>query len=138
MSVPNTKKKETIKNEMVIWWFGTVVFAFFPLLLTILMSYWRYGTSDIHSVLGNGDLILSAFSIAIPTLIKCAKNRQTLFFLLLFGSFLEIVAYAIFKTNEVNMPAVVYVTSVACVLSSVIMCYIGERYMGRRGMYEAA
>lgn len=137
MSASCEQKKETIRNEMVIWWFGTVVFAFFPLLLTILMSYWRYGTADIHGVLGNGDLILSAFSIAIPTLIKCAKKRQALFFLLLFGSFLEIVAYAIFKTNEVNIPMVVYVTSVGCILSSVIMCYIGERYVGRRGMYEA-
>ena len=137
MLAPSKQKQESIINEMINWWFGTVAFAFFPLLLTILMSCWRYGAVDFHDVLGNGELILAAFTIAIPTLIKCAKKRQTIFFLLLFGSFLEIVAYAIFKTNEENLLGVVYVTSVICILSSVIICYIGERHTGRRGIYEA-
>ena len=122
------KTPATRKGDQAIeWWFGTVFLAFFPLLLAVVISLVRSGSVDFNRIFGDGELILSAFLIAIPTLIKCSKNNRLLFFLLLFSCFFLLSAYVSIKTNTNNVPVVVYITSGICVGSSILVSYIGEK-----------
>lgn len=119
--------KEKNNDEMIDWWVGTVILAFFPMIISIITSLCRYGSVDLNRMFGDGELILSAFLITTPSLINFYKENiyqqgsKVLFYLLLFTAFFQLVAYTSIKTNSSNEPTVVYITSALCVFSSVII-----------------
>ena len=120
-------------GEMIDWWVGTVFLAFFPIIVSILISFFRYASVDLNRMLGDGELILSAFLVTTPTLINFykentyQKGNKLLFYLLLFAAFFQLVAYTSIKTNPINIPSVVYTTSIACVISSIVISRLGEK-----------
>lgn len=125
--------KEKNNDEMIDWWVGTVILAFFPMIISIITSLCRYGSVDLNRMFGDGELILSAFLITTPSLINFYKENiyqqgsKVLFYLLLFTAFFQLVAYTSIKTNSSNEPTVVYITSALCVFSSVIISWPGEK-----------
>lgn len=125
--------KRRSNEDMIDWWVGTVVLAFFPMIISIITSLCRYGTVDINRMFGDGELILSAFLITTPSLINFFKRNiynngyKLLFYLLLFTAFFQLVAYTSIKTNSSNIPFVVYITSALCVFSSIIISWQGEK-----------
>lgn len=135
MSKPSGTKEEKIVNneDMIDWWIGTVFLAFFPTIFSIITSLCRYGTVDVNRMFGDGELILSAFLIATPSLINFFKENiyrkgyKLLFYSLLFTAFFQLVAYTSIKTNSSNKPIVVYITSALCVISSIIISWQGEK-----------
>lgn len=126
----NNKKSD---DEMIDWWVGTVILAFFPMIISIITSLCRYGAVDINRMFGDGELILSAFLITTPSLINFYKENiyqrgyKLLFYLLLFTAFFQLVAYTTIKTNSTNKSIVVYITSALCVISSIIISWQGEK-----------
>lgn len=133
----NTKdhivRQAAFSNEMIDWWVGTVLLAFFPIIISIVISLCRYASVDLNRMLGDGELILSAFLITTPTLINFykensyQKGNKLLFYLLLFAAFFQLVAYTSIKTNSSNIPIVVYITSIACVIASIFISQLGEK-----------
>lgn len=125
--------KEKNNDEMIDWWVGTVILAFFPMIISIITSLCRYGSVDLNRMFGDGELILSAFLITTPSLINFYKENiyqqgsKVLFYLLLFTAFFQLVAYTSIKTNSSNEPTVVYITSALCVFSSVIISWLEEK-----------
>ena len=57
----STVKDKKTSDEMIDWWVGTVILAFFPMIISIITSLCRYGSVDINRLFGDGELILSAF-----------------------------------------------------------------------------
>ena len=57
--------KEKNNDEMIDWWVGTVILAFFPMIISIITSLCRYGSVDLNRMFGDGELILSAFLITL-------------------------------------------------------------------------
>ena len=120
-------------DDMLDWWIGTVFFAFFPAIVSIIISLCRYGSVDINRIFGDGELILCAFSITTPSLIGFFKadiynkGYKKLFYLLLLSVFFELITYTSIKTNSTNIPLVVYITSILCVISSVLISWQGEK-----------
>ena len=57
----STVKDKKTNDEMIDWWVGTVILAFFLLIISIITSLCRYGSVDINRLFGDGELILSAF-----------------------------------------------------------------------------
>lgn len=125
------------KAELVDWWVGTVVLAFFPMIISVITSLCRYGNVDINRMIGDGELIISAFLITTPSLINYYKEttkktiHKKIFYLLLFAAFFQLTAYTSIKTTPHNIPCVVYITSAICVISSVIIAWQGEKYLQR-------
>lgn len=134
----NGKKSDAKKNnEMIDWWVGTVILAFFPMIVSILINLCRYATLGLNRIIGDGELILSAFLVTTPSLINFCKENlyqkgyKLLFYFLLFASLLQLVAYTSIKTNPANIPEVVYITSALCVISSIIISRQGEKCIRR-------
>jgi hypothetical protein len=131
----STVKDKKTNDEMIDWWVGTVILAFFPMIISIITSLCRYGSVDINRLFGDGELILSAFLITTPSLINFYKENiyqqgyKLLFYMLLFTAFLQLVAYTTIKTNSTNKPVVVYIASALCVISSIIISWQGEKCM---------
>lgn len=131
--------KQTVekKVELIDWWVGTVILAFFPIIISVIMSFCRYGNVDINRMIGDGELIISAFLVTTPSLINYFKEstkqlvNKKIFYLLLFAAFFQLTAYTSIKTNSTNIPCVVYITSALCVVSSIIIAWQGEKYLQR-------
>lgn len=126
-------------SDMMDWWVGTVILAFFPIFISIIISLCRYATVDLNRMIGDGELILSAFLVTTPSIINSYKESsyqkgstyKLVFFLLLFVAFFQLTAYTSIKTNPENIPGVVYITSALCVLSSIIISWQGEKLLKR-------
>lgn len=135
MDYYNSRKENSVKksNEMIDWWVGTVILAFFPMIISVIISLCRYATVDVNRMIGDGELILSAFLVITPSLISFCKENlyqkgyKLLFYFLLFAAFFQLVAYTSIKTNPTNIPEVVYITSALCVVSSIIISRQGEK-----------
>lgn len=134
----NSKGNSVNKSsEMIDWWVGTVILAFFPMIVSMLINLCRYATLDLNRMIGDGELILSAFLVTTPSLIGfCRENLyqkgyKLLFYFLLFAAFFQLVAYTSIKTNPTNIPEVVYITSALCVISSIIISRQGEKCIRR-------
>ena len=123
-------------GKMVDWLYDTVTMAFFPLIFSMVISLCRTGTIDFNRLLGDGELILSAFLISIPAINQCPLDWKGLHRLLQLISFLQLGAYTAIKTNDMNKPVVVYITSALCVISSVIISGVGEMIFERRNSDE--
>ena len=128
------------KNDMIDWWVGTVLLTFFPILVSIVISLCRNGAVDINRMVGDGELILSAFLVITPSIMNYyrtnpaqnGKEHKIIFYLLLFVAFFQLTAYTSIKTNPSNIAHVVYITSALCVISSVIISWQGEKLLKRR------
>ncbi len=126
----NNKQKS---SEMIDWWVETVILTFFPIIISVITSLCRYSTVDINRMIGDGELIISAFLIITSSLINfCKKNLyqkgyKRLFYFLLLIAFLQLVAYTSIKTNPINIPEVVYLTSALCVISAITISFQGEK-----------
>lgn len=127
------------KNDMLDWWVGTVILTFFPILISIIISLCRSGTVDINRMIGDGELILSAFLVIIPFIMNYYKvnsvqkkrGHKLIFYSLLFVAFFQLTAYTSIKTNPTNIENVAYITSILCVASSIIISWQGEKFMQR-------
>lgn len=121
--------------EMVDWWVGTVILAFFPMIVAVIASLCMYGKVDINRLIGDGELIISAFLVTTPSLINyyrdAPKERgyKKIFYLLLFAAFFQLVAYTSIKITQNRVAKVVYITSTLCVISSIIVSWQGEKYL---------
>jgi len=117
-------------KTMIDWWIGTVTLAFFPIIVSVIISIIRYTEVDFVRMIGDGELILSAFTICAPTLIghfnEKIKVNKILFYLLLISSFLQLVTYTSIKTNSDNTFIIVVIASILCVGSSVIISWKSE------------
>ncbi|MDE5978292.1 MAG: hypothetical protein K2G70_07530 [Turicibacter sp.] len=125
----------TDKNgDMLDWWVGTVILAFFPIFISIVISLFRNSSVDINRMIGDGELILSAFLVTTPSIMNSYKKSsypkggkyKKNFFLLLFAAFFQLTAYTSIKTNPTNISGVVYITSFLCVLSSILISWQEE------------
>ncbi len=73
----NNSKGKSVKksSEMIDWWVGTVILAFFPMIVSMLINLCRYATLGLNRMIGDGELILSAFLVTTPSLIGfCREN----------------------------------------------------------------
>lgn len=124
-------------SDMLDWWVGTVILTFFPIIISIIISLCRNGNIDFQRMVGDGELILSAFLVTTPSImnyyrgssIKKEKSHKLMFYLLLFVAFFQLTAYTSIKTNSENKDNVVYITSALCVLSSIIIAWRGEKHL---------
>ena len=118
------------------WWVGTVLFTFFPLIVSAIMGLCTAGSIDFNRLIGDGELILSAFSVSTPSLLRLHNSKtndvtgKIHFYILLVISFLQLVAYTSTKLNQNRNPLVVYITSVCCVASSILFARSCEKYLG--------
>ena len=133
-------QKDLVSDEtgdMLDWWVGTVILTFFPILISIVMSLCRSGSVDFKRMIGDGELILSAFLVITPSImnyyktksVQKGKGHKLIFYLLLFVAFFQLTAYTSIKTNPTNIESVVYITSALCVLASIIISWQGERLL---------
>lgn len=126
-------------NELLDWWFGTVLLTFFPLIVSVLIGLCTNGKVDFNRLFGDGELILSSFLVSTPSLLRLHNKGVTdlpgkrLFYALLIIAFLQLVAYTSIKTNSQRQPIVVYITSVLCVLSSIIISRLSEKRLCMEG-----
>jgi len=113
------------------WWMGTVVFAFLPIIISMLIDFLRNAGIDFQRLVGSGEFILSSFSVTIPSLIdyykKSKQGNNLLYYLTLIAAILQMVAYTTIKTNLENIPYVVYWTSAICVLSTIFVAWKSEK-----------
>ncbi len=134
---PNDPNEPNKKSDMIDWWVGTVLLTFFPILTSIIISLCRNGYVDYNRMIGDGELILSAFLVITPSIMNFYKtssvqeNRthKLIFYLLLFVAFFQLTAYTSIKTALNNKEVVVYITSGLCVLSSTILSWRGEKFL---------
>lgn len=125
--------------DMIDWWGGTVVLTFFPILSSIIISLFFYGRIDMNRMIGDGELVLSAFLVTAPTIInyyransvKKSQGHKAIFYLLLFSAFFQLIAYTSIKISTANDAHITYMTSILCVLSSVIIAWQGEKILIR-------
>lgn len=128
-------QKISPKDDMLDWWIGTVLLTFFPLIVSAVMGLCTTGSIDFNRLFGDGELILSAFLISTPSLIKLHNNNVTdkrgkvLFYALLIISFLQLVAYTSTKLNQLRQTDIVYTTSALCVISSVVIAGVCEKHL---------
>jgi len=117
---------------MIDWWAGTVFLAFFPIFVSTLISIFNQSNFNFQRVVGNGELILSAFAVSAPTLInhsyKRTKKNKPLFYGLLFSLFIQLIIYTSIKTNYENSFSFVFIASLLCVTSSVIISWKSEKF----------
>lgn len=127
-------------NDMIDWWVGTVILTFFPIIISIIINLCRNGSIDFQRLVGDGELILSAFLVTTPSImnyyrensIQKDKVHKVMFYLLLFVAFFQLTAYTSIKTNPENKDYIVYITSALCVLASIIIAWQGEKHLKRR------
>lgn len=125
-------------REMIDWLVDTVVLALFPMIISVIASLCVYGSVDINRLIGDGELILSAFLITTPSLINCyrdesnKRHNKKLFYFLLFAAFCQLVAYTSIKIAQNRVVKVVYIASALCVLSSIIVSWQGEQYLNNK------
>lgn len=129
----------TSKDSAYDWWGDTVVLTFLPMIFSIVTSLCRSGSVDFSRLFGDGELILSAFLISAPSLLKFfkenyyKKGNRLSFYLLFFTSLCQLVAYISIKTNTENIALVVYIASGLCVFSSIIISWQVEKHMWEVG-----
>lgn len=139
-----TTKKLTQRrrSDLVKWCFGTVLLTLFPSLLTLVVGVLRGTTVSIELLIENGEMILSAFTIVTSTIISYYNKRknsvveETLFYTLLMICPLELVCYAVIKTNENTLPCITLVTSIACLLTSIVTSFIWYYLMNKTNRGE--
>ena len=139
MANTSTKRpaKASSKPSMVDWWFGTVLFTFFPTILAAIIDLCSKGAIDFPRLIGDGELVLCAYLVATPTLINLYNTRavsnggKVLFYLLLIAASLQMVVYSVFKTNTSNIESVVYVCSGICIVVSIFVAWLGQRHLRR-------
>ena len=91
-------------------------------------------------MVGDGELILSAFLVITPSVMNYFKadfnkNDQVhkkIFYLLLFVAFFELTTYTTIKTNPDNIVWVVYIASIICTVSSIIISWQSELFLKRK------
>ena len=70
----NSDEKNILKSEtnedMIDWWVGTVILTFFPILTSIIINICRNGYADFNRMVGDGELILSAFLVITPSVMN--------------------------------------------------------------------
>ena len=128
-NVPRNEQKEERKGRMIDWWVGTVVLAFFPILVSVVTSLVRFTYVDLERMVGDGELILSSFLVTTPSLISHFNNKKAsrlIYYLLLFTAFFQLIAYTSIKTNPSNLLGVVLITSFFCMVSSIVIAWKGE------------
>ena len=74
----NSDEKNILKSEtnedMIDWWVGTVILTFFPILTSIIINICRNGYADFNRMVGDGELILSAFLVITPSVLILIKR----------------------------------------------------------------
>ena len=79
----NSDEKNILKSEtnedMIDWWVGTVILTFFPILTSIIINICRNGYANFNRMVGDGELILSAFLVITPSVIKRIKYIKRYF-----------------------------------------------------------
>ena len=143
----NSDEKNILKSEtnedMIDWWVGTVILTFFPILTSIIINICRNGYADFNRMVGDGELILSAFLVITPSVMNYFKAdfnkkdqvHKKIFYLLLFVAFFELTTYTTIKTNPDNIVWVVYIASIICTVSSIIISWQSELFL-KRNEYE--
>ena len=144
----NSDEKNILKSEtnedMIDWWVGTVILTFFPILTSIIINICRNGYADFNRMVGDGELILSAFLVITPSVMNYFKAdfnkkdqvHKKIFYLLLFVAFFELTTYTTIKTNPDNIVWVVYIASIICTVSSIIISWQSELFLKERNEYE--
>ena len=139
----NSDEKNILKSEtnedMIDWWVGTVILTFFPILTSIIINICRNGYADFNRMVGDGELILSAFLVITPSVMNYFKAdfnkkdqvHKKIFYLLLFVAFFELTTYTTIKTNPDNIVWVVYIASIICTVSSIIISWQSELFLKR-------
>ena len=130
----NSDEKNILKSEtnedMIDWWVGTVILTFFPILTSIIINICRNGYADFNRMVGDGELILSAFLVITPSVMNYFNKK--IFYLLLFVAFFELTTYTTIKTNPDNIVWVVYIASIICTVSSIIISWQSELFLKRK------
>ena len=140
----NSDEKNILKSEtnedMIDWWVGTVILTFFPILTSIIINICRNGYADFNRMVGDGELILSAFLVITPSVMNYFKAdfnkkdqvHKKILYLLLFVAFFELTTYTTIKTNPDNIVWVVYIASIICTVSSIIISWQSELFLKRK------
>ena len=91
-------------------------------------------------MVGDGELILSAFLVITPSVMNYFKAdfnkkdqvHKKIFYLLLFVAFFELTTYTTINTNPDNIVWVVYIASIICTVSSIIISWQSELFLKRK------
>lgn len=68
VGVENMNQEILKKDEkMSDWWLGTVGLTFSPVVISVIIDLCAYGRVDFGGLIGDGELILSAFLINAPS-----------------------------------------------------------------------
>ena len=115
------------------WWVGTVFLAFFPIAAAIILSLVWHSRIDLVRIVGDGEIILSSFMIAVPSIIRNYHARKTgrklYFYFLLIITFFQLMTYAGIKVNPEPSLAIVYITSVSYAIIAIIVSFANERFL---------
>lgn len=133
---PNNGKK-TEKTDMIDWIFQDIFWNFIPIITCIIISFItsQNGSIDMSRLIGEGEIIFTSFSIAASSVIKlskmdiCNKNGKNkfIFYVLICISLCELITYVAVKVSMNNTVDAVYMASVFCVISSIMLSGIGEK-----------
>lgn len=131
----NVKNDKKISSR----WIELVFFAFLPSILVILANFFKYSFVDFNKIFGKGELISSTFLIVTPYILHCNKeckddNNNYVFYLLLFSSFSQLIAYIMFNTNNTNNNFTVTICSIISVISSLFITYICDIQLQSKGV----
>lgn len=104
------------QKKMLHWWVSTFLITLLPQLLMALMSVLRGSVIDFMRMIGDGELVLSAFILSASSLIKHynegKEKNEILYYWQLFSSFFILISYATLKTNSENIPYIIILTSI--------------------------
>lgn len=138
IGMPHVHKIKDRDRAPLKWWVGTVVLTLFPSMATALMAFFRGKEITLELLIGDGELVLSAFLIIVSTLInyhniqqKNSDSIEGLYFILLFGAFLELIAYTSFKTNleDENNLLTIGLTSAFSLVASIFASWSWSKIM---------
>lgn len=143
VGVENMNQEILKKDEkMSDWWLGTVGLTFSPVVISVIIDLCAYGRVDFGGLIGDGELILSAFLINAPSLLNYynaalnGNNCKNLFCFQIIISFFQLIAYVAVKVGPNRRAGIIYIASGLCVGSSVIASWIGEKYLKKETRKE--
>lgn len=127
-SCPQTKKGVSD------WLFNTIFLTLLPLILVALINLLKWTYVDVHMMICDGELFLSAFMIAAPSFVSAIKqdlykkNLKALVYSVSICALLPWALYAAVRTYSGFNNIVVYITSCICLALSVYASWQVEKH----------
>ncbi len=129
-----TPSKE--KNDFVDWLFFEIFLTLLPIILALLLNWLQTFSFSLSKIIGDGTLVLSAFSISIPSVARIIKisvdstiphrkGYKRTGYAALIITVINAIVYASFKTTTSDFQ-IVFPVSIICLVTSSVVSFIEQ------------